>query len=74
MENKKLNQLLNKVVEYNEPNVTHLKGFLYKDDVGHFYIKIVEVLNDFNYEVGGRFYFNYEKNREEFITHAEKPK
>lgn len=41
MKNEKLELLLNKVVEFNQPDVAYYKGFLYKDSRGY-YIKVVE--------------------------------
>ena len=66
----KLEMLLNKVVEYNKPNDTYIKAFLYKDAKGY-YLKVVEILlgtlmfNQIIYLVDGD---------ENFIIKAEKPK
>lgn len=66
----KLESLLNKVVEYNKPDVLYCKGFLYKDSDGY-YLKVVEniigsvVLNGKYYLVTGD---------DAYIVQAEKPK
>lgn len=66
----KLELLLNKVVEYNKPNETYIKAFLYKDTKGY-YLKVVEILlgglkfNQIIYLVDGD---------ENYIMKAEKPK
>ena len=49
MENEKLKLLLNKVVEFNNPKANdgkgrHFKAFLYKNRMGEYYLKVVEVL------------------------------
>jgi hypothetical protein len=71
MKNEKLELLLNKVVEFNQPEVAYYKGFLYKDDVRGYYIKVVE-------STLGSFLFNeriYLKDGDEqYITQADKPK
>jgi len=66
----KLELLLNKVVEFNQPNVAYYKGFLYKDG-NQYYIKVVE-------STLGSFFYNdkiylYE-GQEQYIIQAEKPK
>ena len=71
MKNEKLELLLNKVVEYNRPDEIYVKGFLYKDYSGQYYLKIVETLL-------GSLTFNqkhYLKEGDEvFIKQADKPK
>jgi len=70
MKNEKLELLLNKVVEFNQPDVVYYKGFLYKSTEGY-YIKVVDsiigslLLNDKVYLKDGD---------EKFITQADKPK
>lgn len=67
---KELELLLNKVVEFNQPNVAQYKGFLYKNSRGY-YIKVIDsiegsqLINDFVYLKDGD---------EVYITHALKPK
>jgi len=70
MKNEKLELLLNKVVEFNQPDVAYYKGFLYKDSNGY-YIKVVE-------GILGKFFLNdkvrLKEGDEQFIIQAEKPK
>jgi len=40
MKSEKLELLINKVVEFNQPEVCYYKGFLYKNETGY-YIKVV---------------------------------
>lgn len=67
----KLELLLNKVVEYNKPDETYIKAFLYKDNIKGYYLKVVEILlgslsfNQIIYLVDGD---------ENYIIKAEKPK
>lgn len=71
MKNEKLELLLNKVVEYNKPNVDHYKGFLYKDN-GGYYIKIVETIGGTELRVNQ--FVRLKEDDEQYIIHAEKPK
>ena len=70
MKSEKLELLLNKVVEFNQPDVAYYKGFLYKNGSGY-YIKVVE-------STLGSFFLNdkiYLKDGDEqYIVQAEKPK
>jgi hypothetical protein len=71
MKNEKLELLLNKVVELNQPSVLYCKGFLYKDSDGNYYIKVVE-----NLGVTGQLNKPYylKAGDEMYITQADKPK
>ena len=70
MKIEKLELLLNKVVEFNQPDVAYYKGFLYKDSRGY-YIKVVEgILGHF--EINDKVRLN--EGDEQFIIQAEKPK
>ncbi len=70
MKIEKLELLLNKVVEFNQPDVAYYKGFLYKDSRGY-YIKVVEgILGHF--EINDKIRLN--AGDEQFIIQAEKPK
>lgn len=70
MKIEKLELLLNKVVEFNQPDVAYYKGFLYKDSRGY-YIKVVEgILGHF--EINDKVRLN--ESDEQFIIQAEKPK
>jgi len=70
MKNEKLELLLNKVVEFNKPDVVYCKGFLYKDGSGY-YLKVVEGISGF---------LSYNDKHwlkdgdEQFIIQADKPK
>jgi len=44
MKNEKLDLMLNKVVEYDNPKADHFKAFLYKNKNGDYYFKIIEIL------------------------------
>lgn len=70
MKNEKLESMLNKVVEFNKPDVVYCKGFLYKDYRGY-YLKVVE-------GISGWLSYNdkhwLSDGDEEFIIIAEKPK
>lgn len=70
MKNEKLELLLNKVVEFNQPEVSYYKGFLYKDGQGY-YIKVVE-------STIGSFFLNdkirLKNGDEQYIIQADKPK
>jgi len=70
MKNEKLELLLNKVVEYNKPNVINCKGFLYSDLRGY-YIKVVECTVG-NLPLKQKIWLN--EDDEQFVSHAEKPK
>ena len=70
MKNAKLELLLNKVVELNQPGVLHCKGFLYKDDNGY-YIKIVE---DFLGVSHDNVVLRLKDGDEQYITQSDKPK
>ena len=71
MKNEKLDLMLNKVVEFNDPQNAHFKAFLYKNNVGVYYFKIIEILR-------GDMSFNdiitLNKGDENFLIIAEKPK
>ena len=76
MKNEKLKSLLNKVVEYNDPNAyggngCHFKAFLYKKTSGY-YFKVVEVI------AGTDLAFNdiipLKEGDEAFLIVADKPK
>ncbi len=76
MKNDKLELLLNKVVEYNNPAAydgkgCNLKGFLYKDSQGY-YIKVIEHISGTDIAVNDKIRFKL--SDDEFIIHAEKPK
>ena len=76
MKNEKLELLLNKVVEYNNPAAfdgkgCNYKGFLYKNN-GEYYIKVVEYISGTNVAVNELIYLK--TGDDEFIIHAEKPK
>ena len=76
MEIKKLDLLLSKVVEFNQPETKmvagiHIKGFLYKNASDTYYIKTIDVLSGM-VQIGEK--INLTEGNEEFITHAEKPK
>jgi hypothetical protein len=70
MKNEKLELLLNKVVAFDQPEVSYYKGFLYEDGQGY-YIKVVE-------STLGSFFLNdkiyLKAGDEQYITHADKPK
>lgn len=70
MKIEKLELLLNKVVEFNQPDVAYYKGFLYKDYRGY-YIKVVE-------SILGSFLPNnkiwLKDGDEQYIIQADKPK
>ena len=74
MKNEKLELLLNKVVEFYQPDAKHFKGFLYRSGSKDYYIKVVEciadpkgstLINDIVYLKSGD---------EQFIIQADKPK
>lgn len=76
MKNEKLKSLLNKVVEYNDPNAyggngCHFKAFLYKKTSGY-YFKVVEVI------AGTDLAFNdlipLKEGDEDYLVVADKPK
>jgi hypothetical protein len=70
MKNEKLELLLNKVVEFNKPDVVYCKGFLYKDRAGY-YLKVVEGISGFlSYNDKHRL----KGGDEQFIIVADKPK
>jgi hypothetical protein len=76
MKNDKLELLLNKVVEYNNPTAydgkgCNFKGFLYKDSQGY-YIKVIEHISGTDIAVNDKIRFKL--GDDEFIIHAEKPK
>lgn len=76
MKNEKLELLLNKVVEYNQPttinsNGCHFKGFLYYDWRGY-YIKVIEYISGKDITVDDKVYLK--ENEEQYIIHADKPK
>jgi hypothetical protein len=76
MKNEKLELLLNKVVEYNNPAAydgkgCNFKGFLYKNSQGY-YIKVVEHISGTDVAVNDK--IDLKTGDEEFIIHAEKPK
>jgi hypothetical protein len=72
MKNEKLDLLLNKLVEYNQPNKCHLKGFLYKDHLGRYFIKVIETISGTDIAVQDK--IKLRDGEEQYITHAEKPK
>jgi hypothetical protein len=76
MKNEKLEQLLNKVVEYNQPETEkskgcNFKGFLYKTYRGY-YIKVIEHITGTDIAVGDKIYLK--EGEEQYVIHAEKPK
>jgi len=77
MKNEKLELLLNKVVEYNDPKAysgkgCHFKAFLYKYPNGDYYFKVVEVM------AGTDLAFNdiipLQEGDENYLVVADKPK
>jgi len=77
MKNEKLELLLNKVVEYNNPAAydgkgCNFKGFLYKDSEQCYYIKVIEHISGTDIAEGDK--ISLIEGDEEFIIHAEKPK
>lgn len=70
MKNEKLELLLNKVVEFNKPDVVYCKGFLYKDASGY-YLKVVEGISGF-LSYNDKHWL--EDGDEQFIIQADKPK
>ena len=70
MKNEKLELLLNKVVEYNNPDGFHYKGFLYVDGYGY-YIKVVDVISG---TVNLKDCVYLKDGDDQFIIHADKPK
>jgi hypothetical protein len=76
MKNEKLELLLNKVVEYNNPEAyngkgCNFKGFLYKNSQGY-YIKVVEHISGKDIAVNDK--IPLKLGDEAFIIHADKPK
>lgn len=71
MKNEKLELLLNKMVEYNQPDAVNFKGFLYKDGNGY-YIKVVEHISGTDVAINDKLYLK--NGEEEFVTFAAKPK
>jgi hypothetical protein len=71
MKIEKLDLLLNKVVEYDQPKKCHFKGFLYHSNSGY-YIKVVETVSGTDIAVNDLIYLK--KGEEQYIAHAEKPK
>lgn len=72
METKKLNFLLNKVVELNRPNEIYVKGFLYFDNYADsYYLKIVEVMLG-SLIFNERYYLK--KGDDKLLVKADKPK
>ena len=76
MKNEKLELLLNKVVEYNNPEAyggkgCNFKGFLYKNNQGY-YIKVIEHISGTDIAIGDK--ISLKTGDETFIIHAEKPK
>ena len=67
---KQLDELLNKVVEFNQPNVAQYKGFLYKNTYGY-YIKVIDSIIG-SQTINDQVYLN--DGDETYITHALKPK
>lgn len=77
MKDEKLKLMLNKVVEYNNPKAnkgkgSHFKAFLYKNYVGYYYFKVVEVVNDD--KIGFNDIIQLKKGDDKFIIIADKPK
>lgn len=66
----KLESLMNKVVEFNKPNILYCKGFLYKDTEGY-YIKVVETIIG-SLSLNSKVYLT--TGDEAYIVQAEKPK
>jgi hypothetical protein len=71
MKNEKLELLLNKVVEYNQLDACHFKGFLYKDSSGY-YIKVLETISGTDIAVNDTLYLK--EGEELYVTQADKPK
>jgi hypothetical protein len=70
MKNEKLELLLNKVVEFNQPEVAYYKGFLQKNS-GGYYIKVSESIIGSFLERSNVY---LKEGDEQYITKAEKPK
>jgi hypothetical protein len=70
MKNEKLELLLNKVVEFNQPDVLYCKGFLYKEN-DKYYIKVVETLIG-NLTINTKYFLK--DGDEQYVTQADKPK
>jgi hypothetical protein len=66
----KLELLMNKVVEFNKPNILYCKGFLYKDYEGY-YIKVVETIVG-SLSLNSKIYL--QTGDDAYIVQAEKPK
>ena len=76
MKNEKLELMLNKVVEYNDPkayggNGCHFKAFLYKNNRG-FYFKVIEILAGKDLSFNDIIYLK--DGDEKFLVVASKPK
>jgi len=71
MKNEKLELLLNKVVEYNQSTISHYRGFLYKNGIDGYYIKVVEIDNG-NIAIDEK--VSLKESDAQFITLSEKPK
>lgn len=66
----KLESLMNKVVEFNKPDIFYCKGFLYRDSEGY-YIKVVETIIG-SLSINTKLYLV--TGDEAYIVQAEKPK
>lgn len=71
MKIEKLELLLNKMVEYNQPDACHFKGFLYKDIDGY-YIKVIEAISGTDIAVNDIIYIK--EGEEQYATQSDKPK
>ena len=71
MKNQKLELLLNKMVEFNQPGIAQYRGFLYKNDADGYFIKVIEVDNG-SITINEKEYLK--ESDEQYITHSEKPK
>ena len=74
MKNEKLELLLNKVVEFYQPEAKHFKGFLYRSGSKDYYIKVVEVIADPKETMLINDIVYLKSGDEQFIIQADKPK
>jgi hypothetical protein len=74
MKNAKLELLLNKVVEFYQPDAKHFKGFLYRSGSEDYYIKVVDVILDIKNTMLINDVIYLKNGDEQFIIQADKPK
>jgi hypothetical protein len=72
MKTEKLELLLNKVVEYNQPSKCRFKGFLYKDRNNQYYIKVIETFSGTDIAVDDKLVIK--KGEEQYVASTDKPK